>query len=74
MLLAVDRPDGPLKARLVGTVLYFAIVAPLTWRFGVSGAAIAFVIGNIAMVMTLALQVRAVHRLVRAPAGPSSGA
>jgi O-antigen/teichoic acid export membrane protein len=73
MLLAVDRPDGPLKARLVGTILYFAIVAPLTWRFGVSGAAIAFVIGNIAMVMTLALQVRAVHRLVRAPAGPSSG-
>jgi O-antigen/teichoic acid export membrane protein len=66
MLLALDRADGPLKARLIGTVLYFAIVAPLAWRYGVNGAATAFVIGYVAMVVALALQLRSVHRLVRA--------
>jgi O-antigen/teichoic acid export membrane protein len=66
MLLALDRPDGPLKARLIGTVLYFAVVAPLTWRFGVNGAAMAFVIGYVAMVVALAVQLRGVHRIVRA--------
>jgi O-antigen/teichoic acid export membrane protein len=66
MLLALDRPDGPLKARLVGTILYFAIVAPLAWRYGVNGAAMAFVIGFVAMVIMLAVQLRGVHRVVRA--------
>ena len=47
MLYALDRPDGPFKARLIGTVLYFLIIAPLSWRFGVNGAATAFVIGNV---------------------------
>lgn len=66
MLLALDRPDGPLKARLIGTIIYFAIVAPLTWHFGVSGAASAFVIGYVAMVIALSLQLHNVYRVVRA--------
>ncbi|MBA3730241.1 MAG: lipopolysaccharide biosynthesis protein, partial [Sphingomonas sp.] len=53
MLYALDRPAAPLNARLAATVLYFAIVAPLSWRFGVTGAAAAFVIGNAAMVAAL---------------------
>ena len=48
MLYALDRPDAPLKARLIGTILFFAIIAPLAWRFGVIGAAMAFVIGTAA--------------------------
>ena len=35
MLYALDRPDAPLKARAIGTVVYLAIVAPLCWRFDV---------------------------------------
>ena len=65
MLYALDRPDAPLKARLVGTILYFAIVAPLAWRFGVIGAAVAFVIGVAAMVATQALQLVGEYRRVR---------
>ena len=66
MLYALDRPDGPFKARLFGTILYFAIVAPLSWRFGVTGAAGAFVIGNAAMAAALAIQVAMEYRRVRA--------
>ena len=65
MLLALDRPAGPVKARLAGAITYFAIVAPLAWRFGVNGAAIAFVIGNVVLVVALLWQVRAEHRRVR---------
>ena len=65
MLYALDRPDGPLKARLIGTILYFAIIAPLCWRFGVDGAAIAFVLGNVGTVGTMMWQLRREHRRVR---------
>jgi O-antigen/teichoic acid export membrane protein len=68
MLYALDRPDAPLKARLFGTLTYFAIVAPLTWEFEIAGAAAAFVIGNAVMVSVLILQVRREYRRVRAPA------
>ncbi|MCY7280663.1 MAG: lipopolysaccharide biosynthesis protein [Sphingomonas bacterium] len=66
MLYALDRPDAPLKARIVGTALYFAIVAPLCWRFDVQGAAVAIVIGHAAMIMVLLWQLRREHRRVRA--------
>ena len=65
MLYALDRPDAPLKARLAGTILYFLIVAPLCWRLGVTGAAIAFVIADAAMVAILMIQVRGEYRRVR---------
>jgi O-antigen/teichoic acid export membrane protein len=67
MLYALDRPDAPLKARLVGTILYFAIIAPLCWKFGVNGAAIAFVVGNLGTVGTMMWQLRQEHRRVRPP-------
>ena len=65
MLLALDRPDAPVKARLLGAIAYFAVVAPLAWRFGVIGAAVAFVIGNVVLVAALVWQVRREHRRVR---------
>jgi len=66
MLYALDRPDAPLKARLVATVAYLAIVVPLTLRFDTVGAAVAFVIGNAVMVAVLALYLRHEYRRVRA--------
>ena len=66
MLYALDRPDGPFKAQLFGTILYFAIIAPLSWRFGIIGAATAFVISNVAMAAALAIQVAVEYRRVRA--------
>ena len=66
MLYTLDRPDAPLKARLVGTFVYFSLIAPLSWRFGVIGAASAFVLAYAVMAVTLALQVRAEYRRVRA--------
>lgn len=65
MLYALDRPDGPLKARLLGTIAYFLIVAPLCWKFGVNGAAAAIVFANIATVGTMMWQLRHEHRRVR---------
>jgi O-antigen/teichoic acid export membrane protein len=67
MLYTLHRPDGPLKARLLGTFLLFALIAPLCWRFGVEGAAIAFVIGTFGTVATMIWQLRGEHRRVRRP-------
>ncbi|HET6940825.1 MAG TPA: lipopolysaccharide biosynthesis protein [Sphingomicrobium sp.] len=66
MLYALDRPDAPLTARLIGTIIFFVIVAPLSWTLGVIGAAIAFVIGNAAMVIVLIGQLLREYRRVRA--------
>jgi O-antigen/teichoic acid export membrane protein len=65
MLYALDRPDAPLKARLAGTLIFFAAIAPLAWRLGVDGAAIAFVIGNAATITVMIWQLRHEHRRVR---------
>ena len=65
MLYTLDRPDAPLTARLIGTILYFAIVAPLAWRFGVIGAAVAFVLGYAVMVAVMAIQLTGEYRRVR---------
>ena len=65
MLYALDRPDAPLKAKLVGTVVYFLCIAPLCWRFGVLGAATAFVLANLTMALILAFQARTEYARVR---------
>ena len=65
MLYSLDRPDAPLKARLAGTLAYFAVVAPLCWRFGVLGAAAAIVLGQLVMVSVLIWYLRKEHRRVR---------
>ena len=73
MLYALDRPDAPLKARLLGAGLFFLIVAPMSWSFGLIGAAIAFVLGYAAYVATLALQVWAEYRKARPPRPVATG-
>jgi O-antigen/teichoic acid export membrane protein len=65
MLYALDRPDAPVTARLVGTITFFLLIAPLGWAFGVSGAAIAFVIGNSATVVVMIWQLRAEYARTR---------
>ena len=72
MLYALDRPDAPLTARVIGTLAYFIIIAPLCWQFGVEGAAIAFVIGNAVTVGVMMWQLRQEHRRVRPPKAQSS--
>jgi len=67
MLYALDRPGGPLTARIISTILYFAIIAPMCWRFGVIGAAASFVLAYAAMAAILIVQVRTeYHRMRRA--------
>jgi O-antigen/teichoic acid export membrane protein len=66
MLYARDRPEAPLIARLIGTLVYFAIVVPLSWRFGLVGAAAAFVIGYAAMFTALSAQLSREYRRARA--------
>ena len=68
MLYALDRPDAPLKARLIATLVYFILIGPLCLRFGVIGAAVAFVLAYAARAITLVLQVWAEYRRVRARA------
>jgi O-antigen/teichoic acid export membrane protein len=66
MLYALGRSDAPLKAKLIASAVFFGAIAPLCWSFGVAGAAIALVLGNVANVVTMLLQLRAEHRRVRA--------
>ena len=65
MLYALDRPDAPLKARLFGTAAFFLLVAPLSWAYGVVGAALAFVLGFAATVVTLIVQLLTEYRRVK---------
>ena len=66
MLYALDRADGPLKARIIATAVYFAIVAPLCWKLETMGAAIAMVAAHVVMVAILIVTVWREHRRVRA--------
>ncbi len=65
MLYALGRSDGPLKAKLLGSALFFITIAPLSWRWGVIGAAIALVLANVANTGAMLLQLRTEHRRVR---------
>ena len=65
MLYALDRPGAPLKGRLIGTIVYFVIVAPLCTQFGVRGAAIAIVAGNLVMIAFMLFALRREYRRVR---------
>jgi O-antigen/teichoic acid export membrane protein len=66
MLYVLGRSDGPLKAKLVGSAVFFLIIAPLSWKWGVVGAAVALVLGNVANVGLMMVQLRQEYRRVRA--------
>ena len=57
MLYALDRAHVPLTAKIAGVAVLLASLAPLALQFGVSGAAVAYALGNMITlgVMTLAL-------------------
>jgi O-antigen/teichoic acid export membrane protein len=65
MLYALGRSDGPLKAKLVGSGVFFLAIAPFSWTWGVIGAAAALVLGNAANVAMMIIQLRLEHRKVR---------
>ena len=67
MLLALDRPDAPVTARLVGSAAFFLSIAPLCWQMGVVGAAISLVLGNLATVAVMMFQLQREYRRVRRP-------
>jgi O-antigen/teichoic acid export membrane protein len=65
MLYALGRSDGPLKAKLHGSAVFFLSIAPLCWQWGVRGAAIAIVLGTLTNVAALMFQLRGEYRRVR---------
>lgn len=67
MLYALGRSDAPLKAKLLGTAAFFVAMAPLSWKFGVDGAAISLVIGNLGTVGAMIWQLGQEYRRVRRP-------
>jgi O-antigen/teichoic acid export membrane protein len=70
MLYALDRPDAPVTARLLGTLAFFVLIAPLSWEFGLVGAAVALVIGNATSVAVMMWKLLRERQRVR-PAKPA---
>ena len=68
MLYALGRSDGPLKAKLLGSMIFFVTIAPLSWAMNVTGAAIALVLGNVGNVIAMMVQLKREHTRVRRPA------
>ena len=67
MLLALDRPDAPVTARVAGSTVFFLSIAPLSWQLGIIGAAIALVLGNLATVAGMIFQLQREYRRVCRP-------
>jgi len=65
MLYALGRSDGPLKAKLLGSAVFFVAIAPLAWKLNVVGAAIALVLANAINTGAMMVQLRGEHRRVR---------
>ena len=66
MLYALGRAGAPLRAKVIASILFFIILAPLCWELGVAGAAIAFVIAMAVNVLVMMLQLAGQYRRVRA--------
>jgi O-antigen/teichoic acid export membrane protein len=65
MLYALGRSDGPLKAKLLGSLVFFITIAPLSWQWNIVGAAIALVLANLVNTAAMMVQLRGEHRRVR---------
>ncbi len=65
MLYALGRSDGPLKAKLLGSAVFFITIAPLSWRWNVVGAAIALVLAYAVNAGAMMVQLRGEHRRMR---------
>lgn len=69
MLYAHGNAGGPLRAKIIASIIFFASLAPLSLSFGVVGAAIAFVLASATNVLLMAVQLAAQYRRLRT-AGP----
>jgi O-antigen/teichoic acid export membrane protein len=65
MLYALGRAGDPLKARILASVLFFASLAPLSLKFGVVGAASAFVLATASYATIMAFQLAGDYQHVR---------
>jgi O-antigen/teichoic acid export membrane protein len=65
MLYALGRSAAPLQSKLLGSAVFFLSIAPLAWKWGVVGAAVAFVLGTVTSVAALMLQLQREYRRVR---------
>ena len=65
MLYALGRSDGPLKAKLLGSAIFFVTIAPLSLAWDVVGAAVALVLANLANTVAMMVQLYGEHRRVR---------
>jgi len=72
MLYAFGRSSGPLTAKLLGSAVFFACIAPLSWAFDIVGAAVALVLGNLVNVMVMLLLLRPEYRKVRSKSGAAA--
>ncbi len=68
MLYALGKSGAPLRSKLIGSAVFFVSLAPLSWRFGVIGAALALVAGTVANVVAMLVQLRRQYVKVRKPA------
>jgi O-antigen/teichoic acid export membrane protein len=66
MLYALGKGGAPLRAKLIASTLFFVSLAPLCWKFGVIGAAIAFVLATAANVGAMIAQLAQQYRRLRA--------
>lgn len=66
MLYALGRSDAPLKAKLLGSAVFFLTIAPLSWAWDVTGAAIALVLANLVNALAMTVQLGSEHRRLRA--------
>ena len=66
MLYALGKAGGPLRAKLVASIVFFVSLAPLSLRFGVVGAAVAFVLASATNVGMMIIQLTGQYRQLRA--------
>jgi len=65
MLYALGKGGAPLRAKLIASLLFFISLAPLSWQFGVVGAAIAFVLATTINVGVMIAQLGRQYRRLR---------
>ena len=66
MLYALGRSDGPLKAKLLGSAVFFVTIAPLSWAWSITGAAMALVLANAVNALAMTMQLGGERRRMRA--------
>lgn len=65
MLYALGKAGGPLRAKLIASLVFFISLAPLSLEWGVVGAAVAFVLASAVNVGVMMIQVAGQYRRLR---------